>query len=223
MGFKCTFIWTKVFYSICSVSYCTSTCATATEFSIDFTKHFYHFNFVVKYLKPYLDAFQAPFKDSHRYYPGVELFIRNLSFVLGNSVFDGPKALALANLLCVLLLVYCCAFRPFKCLSKTILYTSFVLNMECVIISSMYSSRNFESTSYVVLFTTLMFIAFAEFEGIILYCLYINYLHKIESIHDLIMEMKNRIYKLIVRNENNEITDYYEQYQEELLAMDPLH
>ena len=87
----------------------------------------------------------------------------------------------------------------------------------------MYSNRNFESTTYAVLFTTLILIAFAEFGGIILYCLYINYLHKIQSIHDLIMEMKNRIYKLIVRNENNEITDYYEQYQEELLAIDPLH
>ena len=62
------------------------------SFLLIFTKRFYRFNFVVKYLKPYLDAFQAPFKDSHRYYPGVELFIRNLSFVLGNNVFDGPQA-----------------------------------------------------------------------------------------------------------------------------------
>ena len=194
------------------------------SFLLIFTKHFYRFNFVVKYLKPYLDAFQAPFKDSHRYYPGVELIIRTLSFVLGNNVLGAaPKAQALANLLCVLLLVYLCAFRPFKCLSKTVLYTSFILNIECVIISSMYSDRNFESTTYVVPFTTLILIAFAEFGGIILYCLYINYLHKIECIHDLIMEMKNRIYKSKVRNENNERIDNYEQYQEELLAMDPLH
>ena len=194
------------------------------SFLLSFTKHFYRFHFVAKYLKPYLDAFQAPFKDSHRYYPGVELIIRTLSFVLGNNVLGAaPKGQALANLLCVLLLVYLCAFRPFKCLSKTVLYTSFILNIECVIISSMYSDRNFESTTYVVLFTTLILIAFAEFGGIILYCLYINYLHKIKCLHDLIMEMKNRIYKSKVRIENNERIDYYEQYQEELLALDPLH
>ena len=33
-----------------------------------FTKHFYRYGFVVKYFKPYLDAFQAPFKDNYRYY-----------------------------------------------------------------------------------------------------------------------------------------------------------
>ena len=193
------------------------------SFFLIFTKHFYRFNFVVKYLKPYLDAFQAPFKDSHRYYPGVELIIRNLSFVLGNNVLDGPKARALANLLCMLHLVYFCSFRPFKCLSKTILYTSFILNVQCVIISSMYSNRNFESTSYIVLFTTSMFIAFAEFGGIILYCLYINYLHKIKCIHHLIMKLNNIIYKCTVRNKDNAILNRYAQYQEELLALDPLH
>ena len=94
------------------------------SFLLIFTKHFYRFNFVVKYLKPYLDAFQAPFKDSHRYYPGVELFIHNLSFVLGSRVLDAPKTQALSNLLCMLLLAYFCAFRPFKCLSKNVLYIS---------------------------------------------------------------------------------------------------
>ena len=193
------------------------------SFLLIFTKHFYRFNFVVKYLKPYLDAFQAPFKDSHRYYPGVELFIRNLSFVLGNNILDEPKAQALANLLCVLLLVYLCAFRPFKHLSKTVLYTSFILNIQCIVSSTMYSNRNYESITYAVLFTTLMLIAFGEFAGIILFCLYANYLHKIEHVHHLIMGMKDIIYKFVVRNKDDEILDDYEQYQEELLAVDPLH
>ena len=194
------------------------------SFLLIFTKHFYRFNFVAKYLKPYLDAFQAPFKDSHRYYPGVELIIRTLSFVLGNNVLDGPKARALSNLVCVLLIVYFCSFKPFKRLSKTILYVSFILNIQCIIISSMYASRNFESTSYIVLFTTLMFIAFVEFGGIVLYCLYINYLHKIKCIHHLIMKMNN-IYKCTVRSKDNKVMvlNRYAQYQEELLAMNPLH
>ena len=188
-----------------------------------FTKHFYCFNFVVKYLKPYLDAFQAPFKDNHRYYPGVELIIRNLSFMLGNDVINASKVQALSNLLCVLLLVYLCAFKPFKHLSKTIFYTTFILNTQCIIILSMYTKRNVESITYIVLFTTLILIAFTEFAGIILYSLYINYLYKIECFHHFIMEMKRIIYKVIFRNEDNEMLDIYEHYQEELLAMDPLH
>ena len=193
------------------------------SFLLIFTKHFYRFNIVVKYLTPYLDTFQAPFKDSHRYYPGVELIIRNLSFVLGSRVLDASKTQALSSLIYVLLLTYFCAFRPFKCLSKNALYISFILNTQCIIISSMYANSNIESTSYVVLFTTLMFIAFAEFGGIILYCLYINYLYKIKCLHYLIMEMKNRIYKFLVRNKDDEILDDYEQYREELLAIVPQH
>ena len=186
-----------------------------------FTKHFYRINFIVKYLKPYLDAFQAPFKDSHRYYPGVELIIRNLSFLLGSRILDSdmPKTQALSNFICVVLLVYFCAFRPFKCLSKTILYTTFILNTQCIIILSMYTKGNVESITYIVLFTMLMLIAFAEFGGIILYCLYINYLYKIECFHHFIMAMKRIICKVIFRNEDNEMLDNYKQYQEELLAI----
>ena len=103
-------------------------------FLLIFTKHCYRCNFVVKYLKPYLDAFQAPFKDSHRHYPGIELIIRNLSFVFGSRVLDAPQVQALANLLCVILLVYFCAFKSFKCLSNNILYTSLILNSQCVVI-----------------------------------------------------------------------------------------
>ena len=87
----------------------------------------------------------------------------------------------------------------------------------------MFTKGNFESITYIVLFTTLMLIAFAEFGGIILYCLYINYLYKIECFHYFVTEMKRIIFKVIFRNEDNEILDNYEQYQEELLAMDSLH
>ena len=87
----------------------------------------------------------------------------------------------------------------------------------------MYSNRNFGSITYAVLFTTLMLIAFGEFAGIILYCLYTNYLHKIERVYHLIMGIKDIIYKFVVRNKDDEILDDYEQYQEELLAIDHLH
>ena len=191
------------------------------------TKHFYRYNFVVKYLKPYLDVFQAPFKDNYRYYPGMELIIRGISFVVGNRVFDVHKTRAFVNLVCVLLLVYLCSFRPFKSISNTILYTSFVMNLQCIIVLTMYSNGKF-TTLYKVTVPILIFIAFVEFGGIILYCLYINYLYKIKFLQHLIMKVNHLIYKLKIRSKrittqhDSGSHDNYEQYQEELLALDPL-
>ena len=196
-----------------------------------FTKQFYHFGFVVKYLKPYLDAFQAPFKDNCRYYPGVELIIRTIAFVVGNELFDRFKTQAISNLICVFLLTYLCSLRPFKCLSKTVLYSTFVLNAQCIIILLIYSNTNVNTTLYEVLFTTLIVIAFAEFGGILFHCLYNNYLYKVKWIQRLLMKVGNMMelmshrFKIMSNRAvslNECVSSYneYEEYQEELLALD---
>ena len=192
---------------------------------LTFTKQFYHCKLVVKYLKPYLDAFQAPFIDSCRYYPGMELFIRSLSFVVASVVLDSNKTQALATLFCVVLLVYLCSFKPFKCISRTILYTSFLLNLQCLLILAIYLDGNFYKTSHKIFFAIPIFIAFVEFGGIVLHCLYINHLYKIGCLQTLIMKLKNICYRFIVKSRRNALqaasVNNYEQYQEELLALDP--
>ena len=93
----------------------------------------------------------------------------------------------------------------------------------------MYSNYDYETSFYVVLFTTLIFIAFAEFGGIILYCFYINHLYKIKCLRHLIMKMKNTACRFKLKSKRNPSQndcvslDNYEQYQEELLAVDPLN
>ena len=193
---------------------------------LTFTKQFYHCKFVVKYLKPYLDAFQAPFIDSCRYYPGMELFMRSFSFVVANRVLDTNKTQALATLSCVVKLIYLCSFKPFKYISRTILYTSFLLNLQYLIILDISIDGNYYKTSHEVFFTISLFIAFAEFGGIILHCLYINHLYKIKCLQILVMKIKNICYRFIVKSRRNALQtncpslNNYEQYQEEL---DPLH
>ena len=193
-----------------------------------FTKHFYRFKFVVKYLKPYLDAFQAPFKDNCRYYPGMELIIRGILFVVGNRVFGNHKTRALVNLVCVLLLVYLCTFRPFKSTSNMVLYISFNMNIQCIIVLIMYLNHDYTS-SYMVFLSILILIAIVEFGGIILYCIYINYLYKIKPLQYLMMKVNHVTNKFKRRSKRTATQhecaslDNYEQYQEELLAMDPLH
>ena len=192
-----------------------------------FTKHFYRYNFVVKYLKPYLDAFQVPFKDNCRYYPGMELIIRGISFVVGNRVLDGNKTRALANLVCVLLLMYLCSFRPFKSISNVVLYTSFIMNVQYIIVLIMYSNGEY-NTLYMVTLPILILIAFVEFGGIILYCLYTNYLYKIKFLQHLIVKVNHVAYKFKTRSKRTATQhdcvslDNYAEYQEELLALDPL-
>ena len=195
-----------------------------------FTKHFYRYNFVVKYLKPYLDAFQAPFKDSCRFYPGMELIIRGISFVIGTKIFDAQKTRALVNLVCVVLLMYLCIFRPFKSIPNLVLYISFIMNIECIIVLILYSSGKYSlSYIYVIILSILILTAIVEFGGIILYCIYINYLYKIKSLQYLIMKVNHITYKFKTRSKRTATQhdcaslDNYEQYQEELLTMDPLH
>ena len=196
---------------------------------LTFTKQFYHCKFVVKYLKPYLDAFQAPFIDSCRYYPGMELFMRSFSFVVANRVLDTNKTQALATLSCVVKLIYLCSFKPFKYISRTIFYTSFLLNLQYLIILDISIDGNYYKTSHKVFFTISLFIAFAEFGGIILHCLYINHLYKIKCLQILVMKIKNICYRFIVKSRRNALQtncpslNNYEQYQEELLALDPLN
>ena len=193
-----------------------------------FTKYFYHCRLIVKYLKPYVDAFQAPFKDSCRYYPGVELLLHCTSFIARGSTNYGYKVHAIVNLNCVLLLIYLSSFRPFKSVSNTILYTSFVLNIQCIVILVMFVDGNTDVPLYVILLPILISAAFAKFIGIILYCLYINYLYKIEFLQHLIMKVNKITYKFKMRNTvKHDSTLFancnYQQFQEELLDLDPMH
>ena len=190
-----------------------------------FTKHFYRCGLIVKYLKPYLDAFQAPFKDSCRYFPGMELFIRCTSFVVGNRIFDDHKTGAFVNLICVLLLIYLCSFRPFKSISNTILYTSFVLNVQFIVILVMSVNGSEITPLYMVLLPILILVIFAKLGGIILYCLYSNYLYKIKFLQHLIIKITHKFkMRSTTKHDSTSVANYnYQQFQEELLNLDSLH
>jgi len=54
------------------------------NFFLLFTKVPLQLKFLVKYLKPYLDAFQAPFKDNCHYFLGLKLLIQCFTFAIGS-------------------------------------------------------------------------------------------------------------------------------------------
>ena len=147
---------------------------------------------MAKYLKPYLAVFQAPFKDRCHYFPGLELVIRWISFAIGSRFLKFPHGrLALDNSLCVFLLVYVCGFKPFRCFTNTVLYASYVVNLECIINLLIYSDTNIGETYYCVMFHALIFVAFAEFGATVLYYLYINHLQKFKHLKSLTAKIKN--------------------------------
>ena len=199
------------------------------NFFLLFTKLVLRIRFLAKYLKPYLDAFQAPFKDSCRYFPGLELVLRWMSFAVGSMFLTtGHERLALDNFICVLLLAYLCALKPFKSLANTVLYITYVINIECIIVLQIYSDLNIKKCYYTMIFHILIFIALGEFAAMLLYYLYINQLQKIKSIKLLATKM-NKIcsnwYKRFkftpAMSPNIEPIGDYEQLQEELLLADP--
>jgi len=143
-----------------------------------FTKVSYRIKFVSNHLKPFLDAYQAPFKLKHYYYFGIELLIRPVLFAFGNGILAPHKTMAVYSFICGILLIYLCVFKPFKSSATSILYTSFVLNLSCKILLYLYFDNKTTSTSYVILFNTLVVIALTEFGCTVLYHFYASQLYK---------------------------------------------
>ena len=78
------------------------------NFCLLFTKTCYKIKSVThcEYLKPYLDACQAPFKAKHYYYFGIDLLIWPIVFVIGNGILDTEKTLAIYSLVVMVILIY---------------------------------------------------------------------------------------------------------------------
>ena len=199
------------------------------NFFLLFTKLPLQIRCLAKYLKPYLDAFQAPFKDNCCYFPGLELIIRWVSFAIGSRFLTSAnKRLALDNSICVILLMLLCTFKPFKTLTNTILYLSYVINLQCILILLISTNFNTTKTYYVVVSHALIFIALAEFGATILYHLYTSHLQKIKLIKSLVTKVNNACLKCYDKFKVSHASPPsvapladYEQLQEELLLADP--
>ena len=199
------------------------------NFFLLFTKFSYRLKFVAEYLKPYLDAYQAPFKSHCCYYFGIELLLRPIAFAVGNRILDPHKTLAVVTLLSVILLLYICIIKPFKNKVNTFLYVSYLFNTTCLILIVIYFNTKLSSMSYEISYNILHLIAFIQFGCTVFYYLYINHLHKIKRLENCfkrtniyLQQFWNR-FKEHKRNAPPNLLplEHYEQLQEELLIIDP--
>ena len=196
-----------------------------------FTKFSYRLKFVAEYLKPYLDAYQAPFKNNCYYYFGVELLLRPIAFAIGNRILDSYKTLAIVTLLCVLLLLYTSIVKPFKSKINTFLYVSYLFNSTCLVLLVAYFNFKLKSVSYEIVHDCLILIAFIQFGSTVFYYLYINHLHKVRQLEKCFKKAgicllrcwnKCAYSKNKIASNPLPLEDYV-QLQEELLMIDPNH
>ena len=200
-----------------------------------FTKFSYRLKFVAEYIKPYLDAYQAPFKSNCYFYFGIELLVRSIGFALGYVILDRYKIQAILIFLCIIFLLYICTVKPFRNVINTVLYASYLFNITCMILLVVYFheklNKKFKrSISYEILYNSFILIAFMQFGVTVFYYLYINHLYKIKQLkvcfekisgHFLTCWNKYRYKERKIHTLDTIPLEAFEQLQEELLTIDP--
>ena len=124
----------------------------------------YRFKIVVMYLKPFLDAYEAPFKEHCRYILGLELILRAIIFAITSLNAENTAAIYSGVLL--VYTVYVCQVMPFKSRFNSIVYSLYLVYMSIFIILF---TRYYPAMpqTYEVMFNIVVYLSFAQFLGII--------------------------------------------------------
>ena len=184
-----------------------------------FPKTLLKYKVVTKYLKPFMDAYLAPFKETCYNTLGIELVAR--ATVYGCESLRADYTAMACAVIILLYLGYLNFQQPFKNLFNTIIYTIYVCNLGCVAISfAVYPIS--KPRLYTIAFDCLVGIGFALFLGILLlhvlkYCM-------CRSVSVMLNQKlsKCRTYFLSVHGSNDSHvmeSMNYAEYREELLAL----
>ena len=185
-----------------------------------FSKFCYRFTLIVSYLKPFLDAYQAPFRENCSYFLGVELLLR--AAISACSSLNAENISAIYNALFVLYFAYLCQIKPFKSRFNSIVYCSYcVYGSGFVIIFMRFFP--FQPKAYKIIFNSIVYLGLAEFLVIVM----IHVWKYILCNFSLFIYFENQ-WKKNYKLRNNKIQHLplaasYENFQEELLALSPGH
>ena len=186
-----------------------------------FSKFSYRYAFTVNYLRPFLDAYQAPFRENCSYFLGVELLLRAAIFAC--SSLNAQNIGAIYNTLIVLYFAYLCQVKPFKSRFNSIVYCSYSVYASGFVILFM---RFFpiQPKAYKIIFDLIVYLGIAEFLGIVMihvwkyilcnFSLFIYF----ESQWKKKCELRN---KKLDKIQHLPLAASYENFQEELLALSP--
>ena len=124
-----------------------------------------------RYVKPFLDAYHAPYTNKHRYWTGLILLLRFILFLISAvDALGNPSVnlLTTASItVAVLTLPTILGSRMYKMWSLGILEVSFIVNLAILAVATLYIRPN-EGNQNAATFTSVG-IAFATFTGIVIY------------------------------------------------------
>ena len=124
----------------------------------------------VVYFKPFIDAFQAPYRDKVRYTIGIELLIRLIAYVFNAIYFvDHYQRFGTNVAIFLLYFSYITMIQPYEVFYKTVLHWSFILNLGFILALQIYRFSYITKSSYLVLLCILVITAYIEFAGIVIY------------------------------------------------------
>ena len=95
-----------------------------------FPKTLLKYKLVTKYFKPFMDAYQASFKDTCYNTLGVELLSRGI--IYGCETLRADYTGLVFSLMSVLYLGYLSLKQPFKNFFNTLIYTMYICNLGCM-------------------------------------------------------------------------------------------
>ena len=140
-----------------------------TNILLLFTRTAYRSKFVVRYFKPFLDAYQAPFKNKHAYFLGLEFAMRALASACITSKPQDTVAIYSTTLL--LYIIYMCWSQPFKSSIKSAFYSLYLLYMGLYVVLF---TRYFplKQDPYGTIFNSIVYLGFAQFLGLVVFHLW---------------------------------------------------
>ena len=122
-----------------------------------------------RYVKPFLDAYHAPYTDKHRYWTGLMLLLRLVLFLISAvNVLGDPNVnlLVIASITAAILPIIL-GSRIYKTWSIGLLETSFFLNLNIFSLASLYVRSSGGNQNAIA--STSVGMAFATFIGIVIY------------------------------------------------------
>ena len=121
-------------------------------------------------VKPFLDAYHAPYTVKHRYWTGLILLLRFVLFLISavNALGDpSVNLLAIASITIIILTRSTILSKIYKTQSLSLLETSFILNLAILAVATLYIRLN-GGNQNAATFTSVG-ITFATFIGIVIY------------------------------------------------------
>ena len=174
------------------------------------------FGWMIK-LKPFIDAYQAPFKDRYRYWPGVQLMVRvSLYLVFATNLANDININLLAIVLVTFLYVTMTnILSVYKSVFVNMLETIFMLNLNFLSASMLFVNRFTQSVNNLLIASAI---------GGLVTFLTIVIFHSYRAIDDLVQWHKKK--QLIIHNSYTTIgpeqTEYTPLFYDDASFREPL-